>query len=187
MKIRHLLVSHELVEWTRFEETTCIFLIEGCSWWILAICISRMLEFCLNDVLKDQSIVFYRLFQMDINPNYLDVFSKLFNLGGGGSNHHPPKNHHFNVFCKFWFTGVKICIYRWLEFKRWGHLYLNSFLEQSGILSKIGKISILLFGKCVLKLRRSTTENLNLQTGLRSNICLKSRFSTKVDDCTSPE
>ena len=37
MKIRHLLASHEWVEWTRFEETTCIFLMEGCSWWILAI------------------------------------------------------------------------------------------------------------------------------------------------------
>ena len=38
MKIRRLLASHEWVEWTRFEETTCIFLMEGCSWWMLAIC-----------------------------------------------------------------------------------------------------------------------------------------------------
>ena len=38
LKIRHLLASHEWIEWTRFEETTCIFLMEGCSWAILAIC-----------------------------------------------------------------------------------------------------------------------------------------------------
>ena len=37
MKIRHLLASQECVKWTRFGETTCIFLMEGCSWWILAI------------------------------------------------------------------------------------------------------------------------------------------------------
>ena len=45
MKIRHLLASHEWIEWTRFEETTSIFLMEGCSWPILAIYI---LKFCFK-------------------------------------------------------------------------------------------------------------------------------------------
>ena len=38
-KIGHLLSAYEWVEWTRFEETTCIFLIECSFRWILAICI----------------------------------------------------------------------------------------------------------------------------------------------------
>ena len=38
LKIRHLLASHKGLEWTRFEETTWIFLMEWPSWWILAIC-----------------------------------------------------------------------------------------------------------------------------------------------------
>ena len=37
LEFRLLLASHEWVEWTRIEETTCIFLMECCSWWILAI------------------------------------------------------------------------------------------------------------------------------------------------------
>ena len=37
LKIRHLSASHAWVEWTRFKETTCIFLMECNSWWILAI------------------------------------------------------------------------------------------------------------------------------------------------------
>ena len=37
MKIRHLLASQKWVEWTQFEETTWIFLMEWPSWWILAI------------------------------------------------------------------------------------------------------------------------------------------------------
>ena len=49
MKIRHLLASQEWVEWTRFEETTCIFLMEGCSWWILAICRVSVLDIGRRD------------------------------------------------------------------------------------------------------------------------------------------
>ena len=37
LKIRHLLASHEWVEWTQVEESTCIFSMERPSWWILAI------------------------------------------------------------------------------------------------------------------------------------------------------
>ena len=37
LKIRHLLASHKWVEWTGFEETTWIFLMELPSWWILAL------------------------------------------------------------------------------------------------------------------------------------------------------
>ena len=44
-KIRHLLASHKGEEWTRFEETTWIFLTEWPSWWTLAICLSEGAKF----------------------------------------------------------------------------------------------------------------------------------------------
>ena len=53
VKIRHLLASHDWAEWTRFEETTCIFFNGG----LLLVNISHMRFCCIWYLLSDDSLI----------------------------------------------------------------------------------------------------------------------------------